>query len=78
VQDGSITNEFDDGSIGAERFLKQLTPKKGPASFEENILFEDELMMNEKGKPVYQVDDLIHNKALSEKYYNAPETPRAA
>ena len=49
MQDGSIIYEFDDGSHGGERFLKQLTPKKGPASFEENIMFEDELMMNEKG-----------------------------
>ena len=78
VQNGSIIDEFDDGSHGGERFLKQLTPKKGPASFEENILFEDELMMNEKGEPGYQVEDKILNKALSEQYYNAPETPRVA
>lgn len=35
-------------------------------------------MMNEKGEPVYQVEDQINNKALSEQYYNAPETPRVA
>lgn len=66
--------QIDDQEEGGVRLFIQLTPKMGLASSREMSVQDDQLMINERKDPVYEVNDLVAEKTHNESYQEQPDS----